>query len=423
MEKNQEFDKNLEKYAEVILKVGLNLQSGQRLVIGRASSSMDGVPLELAPLVRKIVRQAYQMGAKLVEVLWADPEERLIRFEHAPRDSFGEFPDWRAQAVIDRAEAGDAVLSISAVNPVLLAGQDPDLVSTVVKAMTKKLKPFSEIQGKNLVSWSIVAAPVAGWPELVFPGLSSEEATEKFWDVIFDFCRIKEDDPVQAWRDHIARLSKRSDFLNQKRYTELKYTGPGTDLTIGLPPGHIWLSGSMETQQGIELTVNMPTEEVFTLPDRMRTEGTVACTKTVNYGGMSIEGAQLTFKEGRCVKATASKGEDTLNKTISMDDNARFLGEVALVPHSSPISQSGLVFQNILIDENASCHIALGQAYQLSLEGGEHMTGEEFFAAGGNRSLLHWDVMIGSGEIDIDGVTQDGEIESVMRSGEWAVDV
>jgi len=417
---SSEFERNLDKYAEVIVRVGLNLQPGQRLLIGMPMFGVYGTPLELAPLVRLIVAQAYQAGARLVDVMWNDDQLRLIRFQHAPRDSFEEFPTWRADGVFEVAKAGDAVLAIYAEDPDLLVKQDLTLITTVHQTGFKHAKPFSDLRGKNAMNWVVITAPVDGWPEKVFPDLPPEDRKAQFWDTIFEICRVKQPDPVSAWKDHANELAARSNYLNHKRYAALKLTAPGTDLTVGLPRGHIWRSGCMTSQTGIDFTANIPTEEIFTIPHKDKTAGVVTATKPLSYGGSLVEDFSLTFSAGRVVKATAKRGEESLHRLLEMDEGANRLGEVALVPHSSPISQSGLLFYNILIDENASNHIALGRAYEFGLEGGEAMSGDEFAAAGGNHSLVHIDCMIGSGEMDVDGLTADGAAEPIMRGGEWA---
>ena len=415
-----DFDHKLDKYAEVLVKVGLNLQPGQRLQIGWPAHGMYGIPIELAPLVRLVTTKAYDMGARLVEVIWNDDRLRLIRFQHAAKDTFEEFPRWRAEAIIESVKRGDAVLGIYAEDPDLLAGQDPDLVSTFRATNSKYMAPYFEMISKNTTNWTVSTAPVDGWVDKVFPEVPKEERKAKFWDTLFEICRVNTDDPIQAWKDHIATMVKSSDYLNRKQFAALKYTGTGTDLTIGLPRNHVWTASRMQSKAGADFTANVPTEEIFTAPHKDKTEGTVSLTKPLIYGGALIEGLTFTFSQGKLVEATAKKGEEDIHKILDTDEGVRRLGEVALVPHSSPISQSGKLFYNTLIDENASSHIALGRAYRFSIEGGKTMSDDEFAAAGGNTSLLHVDCMMGSGDMDIDGLTEDGKREPVMRNGEWA---
>lgn len=418
---SSEFDQNLERYVEIILKVGLNLQQGQRLLIGRAVGI--GTPiLELAPFVELITKRAYQMGAKFVDVIWNDPKLYLIRLQHAPRDSFEEYPTWISNAFIEFAEKGDAILFIYADIPDLFIDQDPELMTIMRKVDAIHFKPFNDLQSRNAMSWTVVSPPVEGWAEKIFPDLSPDMRKTKMWDTIFDICRVKIKDPVSAWNDHIKQLYARTNHLNHKKYITLKLEAPGTDLRIGLPKGHIWQSGSMTTQSGIPITVNIPTEEVFTSPQKNKTEGVVTATKPLPVE-VVIEDFSLTFSKGRVVKATAKKGEKTLNKLLEMDEGMSRLGEIALVPHSSPISQSGILFYNRLIDENASCHIALGRGLRFCMENGDKMSDEEFMTAGGNVSLGHIDFMIGSEEMDIDGIMEDGTSEPIMRKGEWAFEV
>ncbi len=420
---SSEFEQNLEKYVDVILKVGLNLQEGQRLLIGVPNPINLGTPIELASFIRLIVRKAYQIGAKFVEVLWDDPHLQLIRFQHAPRDSFEEVSTWRKEAILEYVKQGDAILVIAAQDPDILIGQDPELITTQEQAISTLYKPVMDLIIKNTTNWTGVAAPVSGWVEKVFPNLPSEDLKAKLWDVIFEICRVKQKDPVSAWREHLENLKARYNFLNNAQYISLRLTAPRTDLMIGLPKGHIWQAGSLIGQKGITFVANLPTEEVFTMPDRNKTEGKVSATKPLYYGGVLIEDFSFTFSKGKIVEMTAAKGKEFIENLIKFDEGASYLGEIALVPHSCPISQSGLLFYNGLIDENASIHIALGKAYKSSIENGENMTDEEFAAMGGNNSIIHMDFMIGSGEMDVDGITEDGTAEAIMRKGEWAFEV
>ncbi|MBN2472789.1 MAG: aminopeptidase, partial [Anaerolineae bacterium] len=276
---------------------------------------------------------------------------------------------------------------------------------------------------RSAMNWLVVSAPTKAWARKIFEGASDDVLVPALWDAIFATCRINASDPVAAWEAHLAGLAARHAYLNDRRYTALRLAGPGTDLTIGLPEGHIWMGGKVTSGNGITFTPNLPTEEVFSMPQRDRVDGTVASTKPLNLGGSLIENFSLTFKDGAVVDVQAEKGEEHLRKLLDTDDGARRLGEIALVPHSSPISASGLLFYNTLYDENASCHVALGRAYRMTMENGGAMDDDAFAAAGGNNSLIHVDFMIGSGELDIDGIMASGEAEPVMRGGEWAFEV
>lgn len=418
-----EFDRNLEKYADLIVHIGLGLREGQNLAIGGKNLSR-GAPLSSAPLVRKVAESAYKAGARFVNVLWDDDQQHLIRLKHAKNETFDDYPTWRTKSLIEYAQNGDAIFTIFAENPDLFAGQNPKDVTRLQHVMERNLQPGTDLLMKNAYNWTLVSVPTIGWATKVFPDLAEEEAMRKLWDVIFTLCRLDNDDPVAAWQQHISDLKMRSDYLNDKAYDALKYSGPGTDLTLGLPEGHIWKSARSTTNTtDISFVPNLPTEEVFSMPDNRRADGTVRAAMPLNYGGSLVDDFSLTFKDGKVVDYKAGQGAETLKGILDVDEGAGRLGEVALVPHSSPISQSGLLFYNTLYDENASSHIALGRAYQLSMQGGEQMSQEEFAQHGGNHSLVHIDFMIGSDKLDIDGLTKDGKSEAIMRQGEWAFEV
>ena len=418
-----DFELNLDKYADVLLKIGLNLQEGQRLLIGVPIFGIHGTPIELAPLVRIVVKKAYQDGARLVDVLWNDDQLRLTRFQEAPRDSFEEFPAWRANAAYETANSGDAILNFFAEDPELLKDQDSELVGLFSKTNWIHIGPTMELLVKNSMNWVVATAPVDGWVDKLFPTLAPEDRKAKFWDTIFEICRVKQADPISAWDAHLKELAGRAKYLNHKKYSELKFSGPGTDLTVGLPEGHLWKGGRMTSKNGIDFTANIPTEEVFTLPHNSKVDGVVSSTRPLSYGESLIEDFTLKFSEGQVVDSTAKKNQNILLGLLDTDEGARRLGEVALVPNSSPISQTGMLFNNVLLDENASSHVALGKAYKFSLENGDALTDDEFEAVGGNQSLIHVDFMIGSEEMDIDGLAEDGKTEPVMRSGEWSFDL
>ena len=411
----ENFEEMLEKYAEVIVKVGLNLQPGQRLTI---SAEMD-----TAPLVRAVVKQAYRNGAPLVNVFWTDEELTKIRFEHAPRDSFEEVTAWYFDGVLQDAKRGDAYLSITGTDPDLLKPYDPELVGTALKTRMKYFKPASQYITNGGVQWLVICPPTPKWAAKIFPELSTDAAVEKLWDVFYSLCRLDNDDPAATWRAHLNDLKKRHEFLSEKQFTSLRFQGPGTDLSVGMPENHIWKGGSGNTNSGVEFTANIPTEEVFCMPHKYKVNGTVAATKPLNHYGNLIENFSLTFKDGKVVDFNAEKGGEALQKMLETDENARYLGEVALVPHFSPISESGLIFFNTLYDENAACHLALGSAYRDNIEGGTEMKEEELDAHGVNNSLIHVDFMIGSAQVDVDGVAPDGSVIPLIKAGRWAFDV
>jgi aminopeptidase len=416
-----DFDQNLKKYADLIIKVGLNLRAGQRLAIINLSTA--GVQLHAAPLVREVTRSAYKAGAELVEAFWGDEALNLLRYENAPENVVAEYPAWQVKGMMDIIEQGGAVLTIRTNNPDLLSHLDPDLLSKVNTSYWKQVNPILEKTGSNTVNWCVTSASSPDWAPKVFPDVSPEEAFDKLWEAIFQITRVDRPDPVAAWEDHVRQLQKRSQYLDAKQYDSFHYLAPGTDLTLGLPRGHQWSSAREHAKNGIDFIANLPTEEIFTLPHKDRADGTVRATLPLPYGGITIEDFSLTFENGRAVKVNAKKGEQVLQKLIETDEGAARLGEVALVPHNSPIAQRGHLFYNPLIDENAACHLAVGKAYPFTLKGGDTLSDEEFAASGGNQSLIHIDFMIGSGEMNIDGIKEDGTSEPVMRNGEWAFDV
>jgi aminopeptidase len=412
------FERTLQTYAELTVRIGLNLQRGQRLlVIGPVANG--GVSLEAAPFVRHIAAAAYAAGAPLVETLWGDEALQAVRFSRAPRDSFNEFSAWLPGALAGHVEGGHAVLSIYANDPDQLKDEPPDLVAAVQQATARGVRPFREHISRNRTNWAVVAAAAASWAARVFPDVDPPQQLPRLWEAIGRLCRLDRPDPVAAWETHLADLAARTERLNRKQYSALRYAGPGTDLTIGLPAGHVWVGGRSVSLSGIRFAPNLPTEEVFTMPHKDRVDGIVRSSKPLSYGGMLVEGFSVRFAEGRVVEIKADRGEGVLRSLVDTDPGAARLGEIALVPHSSPIAQSGLLFYNTLFDENAASHVALGAAYKFTLRGGDAMSDEEFERAGGNRSATHVDFMIGSGELDVNGVLPDGSVEPVMRKGEW----
>lgn len=411
----QDFEKTLDQYAALIVQIGLNLQAGQHLVVS--------APIQAAPLVRAITAHAYQAGARLAHVFWGDEELTRLRFKHAPRDSFAEFPTWRVQAMEELLRSGAALVSIYAEDPDLLKGQDPELINTMMTTSFKHGKSLGELVSRNTTNWCVVSMPIPTWAGRIFPDLPPAEQEARLWEAIFDVCRLNQPDPITAWRSHMAELIARSAYLNNRQYAALKFSGPGTDLTVGLPQGHRWVSGQSTSTSGITYIPNMPTEEIFTLPHKDRVDGVVHSSKPLSYAGTLIEDFSLTFAAGRVTGVQAAQGESVLRDLIATDEGAARLGEVALVPHGSPISASGMLFFNTLFDENAASHLAVGRAYAATLQGGEEMEEEAFAAAGGNQSLVHVDFMIGSGDLDVDGLLADGTAEPVMRKGEWAFSV
>ncbi len=412
---------SLQKYAELVVRVGLNLREGQRLLIN--SLTTRGVLLHNAPLVREVAKAAYKAGARYVDVLWGDEELLKTRVQMAPRDSFDEFSDWQVKAVMDLFEQDGASLTIRSNNPDLMDGEDPEILGQIQKVYLERYEDYANLIGRNKINWLVIAAAGPAWSARVFPDLEPAEAEKKLWEAIFSITRVDQPDPIAAWEKHVQELRARSEYLNAKQYTALHYKAPGTDLTVGLPQGHFWNSAGSTTQNGDFYIANMPTEEIFTLPHKDQINGHVSASMPLSYGGSLMEDFVLTFENGHVTKATAKKNEAVLKKLVGSDAGASSLGEVALVPHSSPIAQRGHLFFDALIDENAASHLALGRAYKFTLKGAENLSDEEFQARGGNVSMVHADFMVGSGEMDLDGTTADGAVEPVMRQGEWAFDV
>ena len=405
-------EQKLDLLAEVAVRVGLGLKAGQELLM---TASLDALPL-----ARRITEQAYRAGASLVTTLYTDDEAALMRYHFAPDASFDHAAKWLYDGMGAAFKSGAARLAITGGNPSLLSKEDPDKVGRANRAVSQAYRPALELITRHEINWTIVASATPAWAASMFPDDAPEAALAKLWEAIFSTTRINGDDPIAAWKTHDATLQKRATMLNEKRYSALKYSGPGTDFLLGLADDHLWLGGGTHAGNGLYCIPNMPTEEVFTTPHKDRADGTVTATKPLSHQGTMIEGIQVRFEKGRIVEARATRGQEVLQKLIDTDDGARRLGEVALVPHSSPIAASGMLFLNTLFDENAASHIALGQAYTSCLRDGDKLTHEQLAAKGANDSLIHVDWMIGSGKLDIDGITATGAAEPLMRQGEWA---
>lgn len=402
----------LEKLAQVAVHTGLGLEAGQNLLIT--------APLSALPLVRRITEHAYKAGAGLVTTIYSDEETTLARYRYANDEAFDQAADWLYEGMAKAFGSNTARLAIAGDNPMMLANEDPEKVARANRANSIAYKPaIKKITGFE-INWNIVSYPNPKWAKLVFPDLGEDEAVARLADAIFAASRVDQDDPVSAWKAHNADLHARRDWLNQMRFRDLHFRAPGTDLVVGLADDHEWAGGASLAKNGITCNPNIPTEEVFTTPHARRVNGHVRSTKPLSHNGTLIEDIEMVFKDGVAVEVRASRGEAVWNKVLDTDEGGRRLGEVALVPHSSPISQSGILFYNTLFDENAACHIAMGQCYTECFVDGDKLTEQQVADKGGNSSLIHIDWMIGSGEMDIDGITQDGEPVPVFRKGEWA---
>ena len=402
----------LERLADVAIGTGLNLQPGQQLVLTGSA--------ETRPLLRRIAIAAYKAGASVVTPILSDEAITRARYMHGADNSFDAAPDWLFAGMGQAYEANAARLHVSSENPMALSDMDADKVGRASKANAIAYKPALEKISSFAINWSIISYPGRAWAQLVFPEMSADDAQAALAKAIFAASRVDCDDPVAAWDQHNIDLATRRDWLNDQRLDALHFKGSGTDLTVGLADGHLWSGGAAEAKNGITCNPNIPTEEVFTTPHAARVNGTARASKPLSHQGSLIENIEVHFENGRIVKASATRGEEVFQKLIETDEGASRLGEVALVPHASPISESGLLFYNTLYDENAACHIALGQCYKDCLVDADDISDKDLKARGGNSSLIHVDWMIGGAETEITGITQNGERVPVFRGGNWA---
>ena len=409
----ENFNENLKKYARLIAETGVNVQDNHTVVLQ--------ISVDQAPLARLITEEAYRLGAAEVIVQWSDETIQREFLAHAATDRIENVPQYKIDQTDDWIAKGASRISVVSSNPDALAGVDAQRVAAFQAANGKALVNLRKATQANKVSWTVVAAASEGWAAKVFPELAtSEEQVDALWNEIFKTTRIYEENPVIAWNIHDKKLQEKAAELNEQQFTALHYTAPGTDLTIGLPKNHLWEGAGSYNARGEEFMANMPTEEVFTAPDSRRVDGYVSSTKPLSYAGTIISGMKFTFKDGKVVDFSAEQGEEALKNLLAIDEGAKHLGEVALVPDPSPISQSGLIFYNTLFDENASNHLAFGSAYAFNLQGGTEMSEEELAEAGLNRSQTHVDFLVGSDKMNIDGIKEDGTIVPVFRNGDWA---
>lgn len=402
----------LHALARLAVRVGLNLQPEQELVMTAPSAAL--------PLARAITAEAYRAGAKLVTPILADAEIARARFIHGHDAGFDHAPGWLYDAMARAYEGGAARLALVGEDPFLLSDQDSAKVGRANRANAAAYRPALSHISEFRINWSIIACPTPGWAARIFPDLPAPEALSRLADAIARTARLDHDDPVAAWTAHNAALASRCATLNAARFDSLHFTGAGTDLRVGLADGHRWQGGASRSRNGVSCNPNIPTEEVFTTPHADRVDGVVRATKPLSYHGTLIDEIEMRFEGGRAVSATAGRGQDVLAQMIGTDTGAARLGEVALVPHSSPVSQCRHLFYNTLFDENAASHIAMGQCYAACLEGDE-LTPEDIAARGGNSSLIHVDWMIGDGRTNVDGLRAGAEPVALMRAGEWVI--
>jgi aminopeptidase len=409
----ENFKDSLEKYALLAIKIGINLQKDQTLVINS--------PIECYEFVRIVTKLAYEVGARNVMVEWNDEEINHIKLLHAPEKALTEYPHWRAEGLEELAKNGAAFLSISASNPGLLKDVNPDRIAIMNKAASTALKGYRKYTMNSFVSWCVISVPTKAWATKVYPELSADDAVTKLWESIFSSVRVDKEDVIAAWKSHVVNLNSKVDFLNSKHFKTLYYKSAVTDLSIDLPDEHIWCGAGEYNSAKTFFVPNLPTEEVFTLPHKTGVNGKLTSTKPLNYGGNLINNFTLTFKDGKIVDFTAEQGYEVLKKLIEIDDGSHYLGEVALVPHDSPISNTNIIFYNTLYDENASCHFAIGRAYPTCIENGSNLSEEELTAKGVNISLTHNDFMVGSADLDIIGEMHSGDKVQIFKNGNWAI--
>lgn len=406
------FEEKLEQYAELAVKVGVNIQKGQYLLINTTTDTLD--------FTRIVVKKAYEAGAGRVHVNLTDSYVSRAFYEFASDEEINQYPKWIVAQRDELIDKKGALLWIDAQDPDLLAGIPVNRITAQQKVGGEALVRYRKAVMNDEIAWSIIAVPSQKWAAKIFPNLPEKEQVPALWEAIFKAVRIGEGNAVDNWREHIAYLEDRANKLNEKKFAKLHYKAPGTDLIIELPEKHLWISGSSKTPEGVTFTANMPTEEVFTLPNKYGVNGYVSNTKPLAFQGNIIDKFTLTFENGKIVKAEAEVGNELLNELITADEGSAYLGEVALVPHHSPISDSGILYYNTLFDENASNHLAIGAAYPTCFEGGQGLQEGQLDSLGINVSITHEDFMVGSGEMDIDGILPDGTVEPIFRKGNWA---
>ncbi|GEP19890.1 aminopeptidase [Pediococcus argentinicus] len=405
-------NKNLEKYADLITHVGVNIQPGQSVILYASITQKK--------LANLITASAYKLGAAEVLLEWDDSFTTKQFLQNAPLDKLKDTPNYIKQKWQELANQRYSRISLISDDPNALSEVPTERVAAFQSAQGTARRPIMQVTTNNDISWLVVAAADTDWAKRVFPNLHGEEAVNCLWEQIFKTTLVDQDDPIKAWQDKVQDLSQHADWLNKQRFDALKYSAPGTDLTVGLPVGHIWEAADSKDSSGNTFVANIPTEEVFTAPDNRRINGVVSSTRPLGYNGTIIENMKITFENGRVTDATAETGSDVLQHLLETDSGAKSLGEVSLVPDNSPISQSNIVFFNTLFDENASDHMAFGEAYPFTIEGGTKWDAETLMNHGMNVSQTHVDFMIGSNKMNIDGIKSDGSIIPIFRNGNWA---
>ncbi|MFI3169092.1 MAG: aminopeptidase [Faecalibacterium sp.] len=406
----------LEKYADFIVRVGVNVQAGQTMIVN--------CNLNAAELCRLCVKSAFAAGAADVRVDWSDESVSRMRMEHASEETLCDVKPYVQRSYLDYAESegGVCVLHLIADDPEVFAGLDASKLNRVSLARRLALKTWRTYTMNDKVQWCIAAMPSAAWASKIYPELAVEEAMEKLWDVIFDVCRVTNGDPVNEWKAHVAKLVVLRDKMNALHLESIHMTSNnGTDLTVGMADGAIWDGAASVDDRGTLFIPNLPTEEIFTAPHKDKVNGVVYGTKPYVYNGQLIKGFRVTFKDGKVIDHDAEENAALLGELLDSDEGARRIGEIALVPNSSPINQSGVLFYDTLFDENAACHIAFGASYPGTTKGGKAMSEDELLSHGMNQSAIHEDVMVGAADMLITGLTNAGEMVKIFENGEWVL--
>ena len=408
-----DLNKNLEKYADLIVNTGLGLHAGDKLSIRMSEYSL--------PLARLVAKKAYENGVSDVRLEFSDDTILLDRFLHAPEEAFEKFPEYQVDYNENLFKDDYHVLGLYAPNPDLLKPADPARIAQWQKVAGKAMKRIQNYTMQNKVKWCVTAVACPAWAAAAFPELAEEEAMQKLWENIFKATRVDQDDPIQAWEKHDQELKKHETFLNEARFDTIRYEGPGTDLVVGMVKNHVWKGGSGYSQKGDRFFPNIPTEEVFSMPDADRVDGTLRATMPLSVRGQIVDDFHFTFKDGKVVDYDAKVGKQILDDLLETDEGAKHLGEIALVADNSPISNTGILFKNTLFDENASCHFALGAAYSENLEGAAARSSEENRKLGMNDSIIHVDFMVGAKDVTVTGIKADGIEIVLLKDGDWQV--
>lgn len=409
-------DKRIENFAKLAVEIGVNVQKGEDVLITS--------PIENPELARLMTKAAYEKGARNVAIDWKDDDITRLTYEYQDQETLNEVPDWKiAKMEYQIADKKSNRISIYAEDPDLLNGLDSEKVSEAIKENSKKTKEFVKYTMNDVLSWLVISVPTRKWAMKVFPHLAEDDAYDKLWETILDVSRVSEswEETKENWKDHIKTLNEKSKFLNSHQFDKVHYTSSnGTDLWVKLPKDHIWMSAGSKNAKGDEFIPNMPTEEVFTSPQYDGVDGRLVASKPLVYNGVVINEFEFTFKDGKVVDFSAKEGEDTLRKMLESDEGSKYLGEIALVPYDSPISNSNILFYNTLFDENASCHFALGKAYPTTVKGASELDDSEVKNVGLNDSLIHVDFMVGTNDLEITAYKNDEEVK-IFEDGNWAI--